>query len=209
VESATESFVAFFHSMFVSPLFLKTVRAVGVAIVFEALEFVINRRIDRMLAAAFRLDQAEESGWRVRRRKTLQAVPKRANQLCLYSVAMLMILRIFGVETTGTVLPVAAILAVVGALALRGLLADVSRGYVILLEHWYAPGHRACVNGIEGTVANVTLTATLLRTDDGEMVRIPNGDVERVVDRGRPAVSASPSEPAASVRTQGPSGAGK
>ena len=204
MESATDSFFRFFHSLFVSPLFLKAVRAVGVAIVFELLEFIINRRIDKALAPAFRLDNAEESGWRVRRRRALQVLPKRLTQFSLYAVAGLMILHIFGVETTGTALPVAAVLGLIGAVGLRGLMADVVRGYIILLQHWYAPGHGVTIGDVDGTVSDVTLTATLLRTDNGETLRIRNSLVDRVVDRGRPAVPEAQSMPTGPLQDDSP-----
>ena len=60
-------------------------------------------------------------------------------------------------------------------------LQDVSKnffaGLLLLLEQPFELGESIEVNGISGTVESVKLRATIIKTFDGKLVSVPNGDV--------------------------------
>lgn len=113
-----------------------------------------------------------------------------------------MVLRIWGyVVGAGLVVALLALLpragvvvllvGVVGAVvlvAVQGLLRDVVAGLSILLEGQMGPGDRVRLFGVdvEGAVEDVGLRRTVLRTDDGSQVFVPNGSIDgvRVIPAG-------------------------
>jgi small conductance mechanosensitive channel len=63
---------------------------------------------------------------------------------------------------------------VVAALGVQQLLQDYVSGYYILLERHIRIGDRISLDGNTGTVTDVRMRVTLLRTDAGELVVVPN-----------------------------------
>lgn len=74
--------------------------------------------------------------------------------------------------------------AVLGALAIvfLGLLRDVVAGLVVLLKDHYAVGDWVEVDGLEGTVVDVGILATVLRCLDQRVVVIPNSRCDRLIN---------------------------
>src|ERR1051326_2303949 len=63
---------------------------------------------------------------------------------------------------------------VVAALGLQQLLQDYVSGYYVLLERHIRIGDRIGFDDITGTVSEIRLRVTLLRTDQGHLAVIPN-----------------------------------
>jgi len=65
----------------------------------------------------------------------------------------------------------------VAALGVQDLLRDYVSGYYVLLEHHIRVGDRIAVNGHSGTVVEIRLRVSLLRTDDGDLMVVPNSEL--------------------------------
>src|SRR6266851_4742793 len=79
------------------------------------------------------------------------------------------------------------ILALAFSLAFQDILKNFIAGVFLLLERPFKIGDEITVDGHTGTVDNVEIRTTTLRTEDGEEVLIPNSLVytETIVNRSR------------------------
>ena len=89
------------------------------------------------------------------------------------------ILAALGIATkTANVTLVGILLAtVVAALGLQQLLQDYVSGYYVLIEHHFRIGDRIGFDDMVGTVDDVRLRVTLLHTDDGHLIVVPNSEL--------------------------------
>jgi moderate conductance mechanosensitive channel len=108
----------------------------------------------------------------------------------IYCVAALAIAQRFGVPLTSLVAP-AAVLAVALGFGAQRLVQDILSGFFIVTERQYGLGDliRLSVSGLSnpatGTVEDVTLRITTVRTADGEVVITPNGQITQVTNLSR------------------------
>ena len=89
------------------------------------------------------------------------------------------ILGAIGLATqTANVTLVGILLAtVVAALGVQQLLQDYVSGYYVLLERHIRIGDRIAFDETTGTVSEIRLRVTLLRTDEGHLAVIPNSEL--------------------------------
>lgn len=104
----------------------------------------------------------------------------------IYVLGITLILGVFGASWT-------AMLTVIGAstvaisLALQDLLKSYVAGVYLLLERPFAVGDRIRVKEVEGDVEGIELRTTLLRTNRGDVVTVPNATVFAEVVTNRSA----------------------
>jgi len=92
----------------------------------------------------------------------------------LYLILIMTILGLFGVATTSVVAAVGSAGVAVG-LALQGSLSNFAGGVLILLLKPFKVGDYIIQGGSEGTVYEISLFYTKLKTADNKVVVIPNG----------------------------------
>lgn len=108
----------------------------------------------------------------------------------IYCVAVILTLRRLGVPITGLVAP-AAVVAVALGFGAQRLVQDVLAGLFIIVERQYGFGDVVRIAalgsevGVSGTVEEVTLRVTRLRTVNGEVVIVPNGQIVQVTNQSR------------------------
>jgi len=66
---------------------------------------------------------------------------------------------------------------VVAALGLQGLLQDYVSGYYVLLERHIRIGDRITFDESSGTVSDVRLRVTLIKSDAGDLIVVPNSEL--------------------------------
>ncbi|MFW5867373.1 MAG: mechanosensitive ion channel family protein [Armatimonadota bacterium] len=180
-----QGFVEYVRDVWLGSLPMKLAYAILAAGAFELIYLLTSRAIRRALKPALRQDASREPGERVRRRRIVQDLPLALNRAVWYSVALLMILRIFGLPTGKELLPAIAVLAV-GALVIgRDALQDCLRGWLINFENLYAPGDRVTIGEHRGTVTDLSLRTTTLRTRDGREVVMRNSQIDFVSNDSR------------------------
>ncbi|NLO06317.1 MAG: mechanosensitive ion channel [candidate division WS1 bacterium] len=180
-----EGFIEFMREVWGGSLPVQLVRAILVAAIFELLVFLVNRSIRARTATALRLDAGREPNERMRRRRIVQGLPMMLTRGVLYVVAFLMILRIFGVQTSAEVLPVLILLVVSALVVARRALRDAMEGWLIHWDDLYAVGDRVTIGEHRGTVTGMSLRSTWLRTRDGREIVIPHSKVELVSNEAR------------------------
>lgn len=105
----------------------------------------------------------------------------------IYILVTIEVLRRFGFGVGGLVAPATVIGAALGFGAQR-VVQDILAGFFIITERQYGFGDvvQIAVNGsaedAEGTVEDVTLRVTRVRSVDGEVITIPNGQIVKAIN---------------------------
>ena len=92
----------------------------------------------------------------------------------LYVVMLMTILSLFGVATTSVIAVLGSAGVAIG-LALQGSLSNFAGGVLILLLKPFKVGDYIIQGGSEGTVYEISLFYTKLKTGDNKVVVVPNG----------------------------------
>jgi len=102
--------------------------------------------------------------------------------IALYALLFISIAMILGVPTTSFVAALASCLAAIG-LAMQGSLSNFAGGLMLLIFKPFSVGDyiSAPEQNVEGTVRQITVVYTVLRTYDGIEVTIPNGTLTNSV----------------------------
>jgi small conductance mechanosensitive channel len=108
----------------------------------------------------------------------------------IYTVAVFFVLDRLGIPITGLVAP-ATVLGVGLGFGAQRVVGDVLAGFFIITERQYGFGDVVAINVLgggdpaSGTVEDVTLRVTRMRSVDGEVVTVPNGQIVKVVNLSR------------------------
>ncbi len=95
-----------------------------------------------------------------------------------------------GVSLTSLVAPATVLGAAIGFGAQR-VVQDFLAGFFVVTERHYGYGDvvtiwiSGCIEPAEGTVEDVTLRITRVRTADGEVVTVPNGQIIKTINRSK------------------------
>lgn len=137
-----------------------------------------NRLIER-LQPEVALDISARD--RERRMQTLVSVFIAAWKTVIIVVAIIYLLRQFGIDVT----PIVASAGVVGLAVVFGaqsLVKDFFSGFFVLLENQYKIGDYVQAGAVHGTVEDISLRLTVLRDPDGNLHFVPNGTLETVTN---------------------------
>jgi len=100
------------------------------------------------------------------------------------SITRVVILTFFILLSLGKFgISVAPFIAAIGAiglgagLAVQGLLSNVSAGIAIIITRPFKVGNTVSLHDVSGEVTDIKLASTILRTEDGEQITIPNKHV--------------------------------
>lgn len=118
------------------------------------------------------------------RTATVSRVLVRAINIVVVIVAFIMILDVFGVNTTA-VLATVGVASIAIGFAAQNIIRDYMHGLLIVMEDWYREGEVATCAGITGVVQKVLLRRTELRDLDGKMHVIPNSLIDRASNWSR------------------------
>jgi small-conductance mechanosensitive channel len=146
----------------------------------------VTGRIDANARETDALVRSEAS----KHRQALTQVITWATLAVIYCVAAVAIAGRVGIPLTSLVAP-AAVLAVALAFGAQRIVQDILAGFFIVTERQYGFGDliRISIPGIPdpaiGTVEDVTLRVTTVRTADGEVVITPNGQITQVTNLSR------------------------
>ena len=129
--------------------------------------------------ATRRLAGPEVAPERRARLHTLISTAKNTVNLIILTIAVLSGLTTIGIDI-GPVLAAAGIAGLAISLGAQQLIKDYIGGLLILLEDQFRVGDWIKTGAVEGLVETVTLRSTAVRSSDGTLYVVPNGDI-RVV----------------------------
>ena len=147
---------------------------------------VITARIDANAGGGDALVRSEEA----KHRHALTQVLTWASLVLVYCVTAVLIVQKLGVPVTGLVAP-AAVAGVALGFGAQRLVQDLLAGFFIITERQYGYGDAISISipgipaGVIGTVEDVTLRVTTVRTQDGEVIITPNGSIVQLTNLSR------------------------
>ena len=118
----------------------------------------------------------------IKQRETLRSLLGSVISYLMYFFIALVVLAIFGIDLT-SVLAVAGIGSIAIGFGAQTLVKDIISGMFLWIEGNINVGDIVTVSGHSGRVENITLRTTMLRSTDGSIYAIPNGDIRTVICR--------------------------
>lgn len=94
-------------------------------------------------------------------------------KLLIIAMVMIVCLGKFGISVAPFVAAIGAISLSLG-LALQGVFSNYGAGFTIIITRPFTVGNTININEISGIVKEIRLAYTILDTEDGEMITIPN-----------------------------------
>ncbi|WP_084535164.1 mechanosensitive ion channel family protein [Nocardia yamanashiensis] len=157
------------------------------AMLFSRAATFVRDRITRKIDATFRSSDSLVRSEAAKHRHALAQVVTWVVLSIVYFLVGLEVLQRLGFQLTGLVAPAAVLGAALGFGAQR-IVQDLLAGFFLITERQYGYGDvvRIAVTGsaqdAEGTVEDVTLRITTLRSADGEVITVPNGQIVKVTN---------------------------
>ncbi|WP_067535268.1 mechanosensitive ion channel family protein [Nocardia crassostreae] len=157
------------------------------AMLFSRAVTYVRDRITRRIDAGFRSSDALVRTEAAKHRHALAQVVTWVVLSLVYFLVGLEVLKRLGFQISGLVAPAAVLGAALGFGAQR-IVQDLLAGFFLITERQYGYGDvvRISVTGsaaeAEGTVEDVTLRITTLRSADGEVITVPNGQIVKVTN---------------------------
>jgi small conductance mechanosensitive channel len=148
-----------------------TIVALGKNIVIALVIFYVGRMVISVVVRGLRkVLQKQEVD------KTLEKFICNLVRMALLVVVVIAAIGALGVETTSFIAIFGAAGLAVG-LALQGSLSNFAAGVLIVLFRPYRIGHFIEAAGISGTVEQVQILTTILKTPDNKQIIVPNSQV--------------------------------
>ena len=163
--------------------------AIGTILVARFTKWVANRwteRIDRSFQGSDELVRSEQA----KHNHAMIQVISYVVIGVIATVALLNILARFGLPVTSLVAPATVLGAALGFGAQK-VVQDFLAGFFIITERQYGYGDVVSLDVVyasdaaEGTVEDVTLRYTRLRSVDGEVITVPNGQITKASNLSR------------------------
>ena len=146
----------------------------------------ITGRIDRRATDDDALVRSEAA----KHRHSLTQVLTWTAIVLIYSIAVFLVLSRLGIPVGGLVAP-ATVLGVGLGFGAQRIVQDVLAGFFIITERQYGFGDVVSITATgspteaSGTIEDVTLRITRMRSPNGEVVTVPNGQIVKVVNLSR------------------------
>jgi moderate conductance mechanosensitive channel len=121
--------------------------------------------------------------------QTLVPLLESLSRYVLYFGCVLMMLRVFDVDTT-PILAGAGVIGLALGLGAQSFVADVVAGFFILFENQFLVGDMIQIGDAVGRVEAINIRCTQIRDESGKLFIIPNGQIKTVVNFSKGYVNA-------------------
>ena len=111
------------------------------------------------------------------------------SQYVIYFGSVLMMLRVFEIDTT-PILAGAGVVGLAVGLGAQNFVADVVAGFFILFENQFLVGDIVQVGDAVGRVEAINIRHTQIRDEGGKLYIIPNGQIKTVINFSKGYVNA-------------------
>src|SRR5690625_635199 len=116
-----------------------------------------------------------------RREKTLHKLLDNTLVYSIYIIVFMTILQTLGVKV-GALLAGAGVAGLAIGFGAQSLVKDIIAGFFIVFEDQFSVGDYVSVSGAEGTVEEIGLRTTKIKSWTGERFVIPNGNISEVIN---------------------------
>jgi moderate conductance mechanosensitive channel len=155
---------------------------VWILILFFIGRIILRVVINRLVKLADDGDNKVKS-MKEKRADTLGKTVLTIGDVVIYSITLLMILSIFGID----IRPILAGVGIIGlavGFGAQSLVKNFVAGLFILIENQYNIGDRVKISAYEGVVKRITLYSTMLEGEEGN-IYLPNGSITNVTNKSR------------------------
>ena len=94
----------------------------------------------------------------------------------LYLVLILVLLSLIGVQISGILTALSALILAVG-MALENNIANLANGIIVIATHMFKKGDYISVSGVEGSIVDINFFFTTIVTADNKKVTLPNSEM--------------------------------
>lgn len=176
-----EAIIEFFETKVFVPELLQTF----IYIVLEILLVLVIARgllkLGNFLIDRFFAEKEQYNRYIKQRYKTLKFVLKSALRYLIYFLVIIMVLEIMNIPTT-SIIAGAGVVGLAIGFGAQSLVSDIITGFFILFEKQFVVGDYIEVAGIDGIVEEIGLRVTKIKSFDGELHIIPNGNIDQVTN---------------------------
>ena len=151
----------------------------GTRVLIEFLHVFINEAF-----GMYKEDRSEDQ-----KGQTLVPLLESISQYVLYFGSVLMMLRVFEIDTT-PILAGAGVVGLAVGLGAQNFVADVVAGFFILFENQFLVGDLVQIGDAMGKIEAINIRTTHIRDESGKLVIIPNGQIKTVVNFSKGYVNA-------------------
>ncbi|HWQ03355.1 MAG TPA: mechanosensitive ion channel domain-containing protein [Candidatus Nitrosotenuis sp.] len=116
--------------------------------------------------------------------RTLAGILRSAGTAIILTVALLMLLDVFGLNVT-PIAAAAGLASVALGFGAQHLVRDVINGFFIVFEDQFVVGDTVRIGGVSGRVEHLTLRRTVLRDAEGALITLANGEIRQVANLSR------------------------
>lgn len=146
---------------------------IAIILTFSLTYIIISKIIKKMVKSNDkRIDK---------RKKTLIGLFTNLIKYFFLIIAILMILSIYGIDTTALVTSL-GVIGVMAGLALQDTLKDLLSGVTIITENQYAVGDIVTIGGFKGEVLSLGIKTTKIKSLEGEVKFIANRNITEVIN---------------------------
>ncbi len=144
------------------PLAVNSLKALAVLVIGWFIALIVSRFVRRQVLAQESIDD------------TIGNFVASIIKWLILLVVLVAVLNLFGIEATSVVAVLGAATLAIG-LALQGTLSNVAAGFMLIVFRVYKLGQYVEVGGAAGTVIDLNLFFTELKTPDNVQIIVPNG----------------------------------
>ena len=159
------------------PLWLSQLLLAGLVVLLGGLFVRLGRRLIRQMMRA-------KEGRTPGQRETLRSLTTSVFNYTMYFLIATIVLGIFGVNVA-SMIAVAGVGGIAVGFGAQSLVKDVISGIFLWVEGNMSVGDIVDVNGLSGEVEAIALRTTSIRTFNGNLIIVPNGDIRTVTNMTR------------------------
>ncbi|MFD2368926.1 mechanosensitive ion channel family protein [Brevibacillus sp. GCM10020057] len=142
-------------------------------IVVSVVQAGVNKVFQHRKSSKLQIDQ--------RRVDTMRVLVNNIVRYTIYFLAILMVLQQMGIDLK-PVLVSAGVLGLAVGFGAQSLVRDIITGFFIIFEDQFAVGDVVTINNMTGTVQEIGLRITRVRSWTGEVFILPNGSITQVTN---------------------------
>ncbi|MBQ6555797.1 MAG: mechanosensitive ion channel family protein [Firmicutes bacterium] len=156
----------------------------AVKLVITLVIFIIGRLIISILKSLIKKTVTKNTKLSPRKANTIGAVTTSVVKYAAYFVLACILLNFWGINTN-SLLTLGGVATVAVGLGAQSIIQDIMTGAFILMEDQFGVGDIISTEGYSGVVVSIGLRTTVLRSMDGNLHIIPNGQIKTVTNMSK------------------------
>ncbi len=162
-------------------------KAVKAAAILVGAQLLLT--VTMMIVARYSVAGQADTELGAKRRETMLPMIGSLLRYVIYFVAFVMALQAVEIDVTA-ILAGAGVAGLAIGFGAQSLVQDVISGFFTLFEGVYMVGDYVEMAGVEGTIEAITLRTTSVRSRDGKLNIVPNGEIRQVTNYSKSFVNA-------------------